>query len=140
MRICLFHKARLHASLRPSHHVRLVSSIIVNALLGTKLLETGALPTTDSIILLTHGDTNSTEVTNAGEHFGVTIHKIANVPLLKDLTFVDTPGTNAVALNHTARTMKLLPSADLSKYAKGRLVEHNQVVLCYYMFCLTIAL
>jgi small GTP-binding protein len=88
-------------------------STLINALLGTKLLETGALPTTDSIILLTHGETNSTEITNAGEHFGVVIHKISDVPLLQDLTFVDTPGTNAVVLNHTARTMKLLPSADL---------------------------
>lgn len=95
MRICLFRIDLLHASFSLSHHVGLVC-FIVNALLGTKLLETGALPTTDSIILITHGQTNSTETTNAREHFGVVIHKISNVPLLQDLTFVDTPGTNAV--------------------------------------------
>jgi len=88
-------------------------STITNALLGTKLLETGALPTTDSIIILTHGSSNSTEITNAGGHAGVVIHQVADLPLLQDLTLVDTPGTNAVVLNHTARTMRLLPSADL---------------------------
>ena len=88
-------------------------STLINALLGTKLLETGALPTTDSIIMLTHGSSHSTEITNVGGHAGVVIHQVAGVPLLRDLTLVDTPGTNAVVMNHTARTMKLLPSADL---------------------------
>ncbi len=126
-----FHIDLLLATLSLSHYLCPVSSTcIVNALLGTKLLETGALPTTDSIILLTHGETNSTEITNAGEHFGVVIHKISDVPLLQDLTFVDTPGTNAVVLNHTARTMKLLPSADLSKCAKGECSRNKSGLLC----------
>ncbi len=142
-----FHIDLLLATLSLSHYLCPVSSTcIVNALLGTKLLETGALPTTDSIILLTHGETNSTEITNAGEHFGVVIHKISDVPLLQDLTFVDTPGTNAVVLNHTARTMKLLPSADLSKCAKGE-CSRNKVACCAsrsmlgpVLSCLTAAL
>ena len=36
-----------------------------------------------------------------------------NIPLLEDLTLIDTPGTNAVLTSHTARTLKLLPNADL---------------------------
>jgi small GTP-binding protein len=87
-------------------------STLINALLGTKLLETGALPTTDSITILTYGSSNATQ-TNAGGHGGVILHQVSGVPLLQDLTLIDTPGTNAVVLNHTARTLKLLPSADL---------------------------
>jgi small GTP-binding protein len=86
-------------------------STLINSLVSTKLLETGALPTTDSIIVIQHGDSNSTHTVQG--HADIIIHQVANVPLLQDLTLVDTPGTNAVVLNHTARTMKLLPSADL---------------------------
>jgi small GTP-binding protein len=87
-------------------------STLINALLGTKLLETGALPTTDSITILTCGSYNATQ-NNAGGHGGVILHQVSGVSLLQDLTLIDTPGTNAVVLNHTARTMKLLPFADL---------------------------
>lgn len=87
-------------------------STLINALLGTKLLETGALPTTDLITILTHGPCDTTQTSVEG-HVGVILHRVSGVSLLQDLTLIDTPGTNTVVLNHTARTMKLLPSADL---------------------------
>mmetsp|Transcript_29401 Transcript_29401/g.39073 ORF Transcript_29401/g.39073 Transcript_29401/m.39073 type:complete len:497 (+) Transcript_29401:253-1743(+) len=43
----------------------------------------------------------------------VTLHRISTLPLLQDVTFIDTPGTNAVLTNHTSKTVQLLPSADL---------------------------
>jgi len=110
-------------------------STLINALLGKKVLEAGALPTTDSITILTQQkedkqqkipeeeDVKEEELkekdrvqkhnvspTNGG---GVIVHHISNVPLLEDLTFIDTPGTNAVLADHTARTLRLLPTADL---------------------------
>lgn len=87
-------------------------STVINALLGRKLLESGALPTTDSITVLVHGDSDDTQH-NVGGRGGVDLHQVSSVPLLQDLTFVDTPGTNAVIADHSARTMKLLPTADL---------------------------
>jgi small GTP-binding protein len=95
-------------------------STVINALLGEKLLETGPLPTTDAITLLTSSNSiESKEECNNGEAkqqpypSSIIHHEISNVPLLQDLTIVDTPGTNAVLLDHTATTMRLLPSADL---------------------------
>jgi GTPase Era involved in 16S rRNA processing len=134
-------------------------STLINALLGRRFLETGSLPTTDQITVLTscssssssieggeyHGEkgtglddddeekkgtqvfvseedlsTSSTSTTTAAtttttttHSNAIVVHRIPNVPLLQDLSLIDTPGTNAVLSNHTARTLKLLPSADL---------------------------
>lgn len=125
-------------------------STLINALVGKKILESGALPTTDSITILTHQqeqqlepvndridesavkpstgvDGGSNQAQNSGGDMdsvtkhdvcstnggGVIVHQVSNVPLLKDLTLVDTPGTNAVLADHTARTLRLLPTADL---------------------------
>ncbi len=96
-------------------------STLINALLGQKLLETGALPTTDTITVLTSKKSSSSQqqqhdndiTTTIHPKNAITIHRIPNIPLLQDLTFIDTPGTNATITNHTKRTMKLLPSADL---------------------------
>lgn len=96
-------------------------STLINALLGQKILETGPLPTTEEITVLTGSPSISptrkgeiedkhpvtiTDHTNA-----IVVHRV-NSPFLNDITFIDTPGTNALN-NHTARTMKLLPRADL---------------------------
>ena len=124
-------------------------STLINALVGKKILESGALPTTDSITILTHQeeqellesanetdetiassaddvesdqapDNSSGVVDSVTKHNvcstsggGVIVHQVSNVPLLEDLTLVDTPGTNAVLADHTARTLRLLPTADL---------------------------
>lgn len=124
-------------------------STLINALLGRRFLETGALPTTDQITVLTnlnengiganngHDDddngeqeeknheitqmfvpeqdlsTSTSATSTTGHSNAIVMHRISNVPLLQDLTLIDTPGTNAVLSNHTARTLKLLPSADL---------------------------
>ena len=45
---------------------------------------------------------------------GVVLHRISDQPMLDDLTIIDTPGTNAPEwMDHTHRTLKLLPAADL---------------------------
>ena len=114
-------------------------STLINALLGQKLLETGALPTTDQITILAHKERENRGDNNKTEHEGdattstssintststrtrteyshsnpVILHQISNLPLLQDLTLIDTPGTNAVINHHTERTLKLLPTADL---------------------------
>ena len=107
-------------------------STLINALLGKRLLETGALPTTDSITVLTSNQSlmQSTSTTSSDGDYddaithdkndittshsnAITLHRIPNIPLLQDLTFIDTPGTNAIIANHTSRTLKLLPTADL---------------------------
>lgn len=111
-------------------------STLINALVGEKLLETGSLPTTDCITILSydnddndgsssHSDVSSSDVqqqqpqpqppmenSSSRNSSGVVHYRVA-LPLLQDLTVVDTPGTNAVVKDHTVLTLRLLPSADL---------------------------
>lgn len=82
-------------------------SSVINALVGHNLLDTGALPTTDSITVLTHNDTSSTSNLQGG----LLWHQVKSMP--EGIILVDTPGTNAVIVDHTPRTLKLLPTADL---------------------------
>jgi small GTP-binding protein len=82
-------------------------STLINALLGKKIMESGALPTTDAITIVSHADNESMEVP-----MGVAMHT-SSLPLLEDLTLVDTPGTNSAWMDHTERTLNLLPAADL---------------------------
>ena len=106
-------------------------STLINALLGRKLLESGALPTTDSITIVASssssssstvndddGDKDSPSATAASTNdvstsLGVIVHSVSTLPLLDDLTLIDTPGTNSAWMDHTEQTLRLLPAADL---------------------------
>jgi small GTP-binding protein len=86
-------------------------STVLNALLGEKLLETGAIPTTDSVTIVSAPD--ASESATSRRPMPTIVRFQHDLPLLQDLTLVDTPGTNAVLVDHTATTLRLLPSADL---------------------------
>lgn len=84
-------------------------SSVINALLGQKLLDTGALPTTDAITVLTHSPDGKRSTANLKG--GLLWHQVDAIP--EGIVLVDTPGTNAVIVDHTSQTLKLLPTADL---------------------------
>ncbi len=106
-------------------------STLINALLGKKLLETGTLPTTDSITVVRAAGVVQDEEEKQDHDYeisaisqsssrlasksplGVVVHSVKDLPLLEDLTLVDTPGTNSAWIDHTERTKKMLPAADL---------------------------
>lgn len=89
-------------------------STMINALLGEKILESGALPTTDTVQVLAYGGNNSkANDSDQQQSIGSTILHLHPSALLKDLTLIDTPGTNAVHIDHTKITHKLLPVADI---------------------------
>jgi small GTP-binding protein len=82
-------------------------SSLINALVGEpRLLETGTLPTTDTIAILS--------ASPPPKHWdnSVRFHHLPHNAFLQDLTLVDTPGTNAILTHHTAQTLRLLPAAD----------------------------
>lgn len=83
-------------------------SAFINALLGQKLLKEGVTPTTTQINILRFGETMDRSVTSEHEH-------ILSLPvdLLKELSIVDTPGTNAIIREHEAITSKFVPRSDL---------------------------
>lgn len=93
-------------------------STLINALLGFKLLESGALPTTDTITIVTSSSSSQQQQQSSSSSssqlpLGVTLHNVPNVPILQDVTLIDTPGTNSAWIDHTERTLRLLPSADM---------------------------
>ena len=83
-------------------------SAFINALLGRELLAEGVTPTTAKIHLLSWGSDDSREVIDA-----VSERVTAPVEILRQLTLVDTPGTNALDRSHEALTTDYVPRADL---------------------------
>ncbi len=82
-------------------------SSLVNALLRATVMPEGVTPTTDRITVLGYG----AEEERIGDD-GVAYRR-AEVPALRDLALVDTPGTNAVIERHQELTERFVPRADL---------------------------
>jgi small GTP-binding protein len=83
-------------------------SALINALLGARILEEGVTTTTSKIHLIRYGDTAGRETIGA-------VEESISIPaeLLRDLTIVDTPGTNALDRRHEAITEEFVPRSDL---------------------------
>jgi small GTP-binding protein len=83
-------------------------SSFINALLGASVLPEGVTPTTDRITLLRHGDEPNDELREA-----FLLDRSYPAEVLRQLTIVDTPGTNAVIRRHEELTQTFIPRADL---------------------------
>jgi small GTP-binding protein len=83
-------------------------SAFVNALLGERVLEEGATPTTTHVTVLQHGSRETDEVLESGLR-----RVFAPLEVLQRLHVVDTPGTNAVIREHERLTSQFVPRADL---------------------------
>lgn len=83
-------------------------SAFINALLGKTFLKEGVTPTTTQINLLHFGETE--QFFSGGAN--IQIHEL-NAPLLKEISIVDTPGTNAVIREHEQITSEFVPRSDL---------------------------
>ena len=68
-------------------------SSLINALLASEHCKTGVLPTTADVTLLNESD--------------------ATAPWLRDVSIVDTPGTNTLDQRHTSLTRDFVPRADV---------------------------
>jgi small GTP-binding protein len=83
-------------------------SALINALLGREVLAEGVTPTTSKIHHIVWGDELLREpIGSVGERI------TAPVETLRQLTIVDTPGTNALDRAHEALTTDYVPRADL---------------------------
>jgi small GTP-binding protein len=83
-------------------------SAVINALLGQSLLEEGVTPTTAEIQILHYGDGPQQTATHPR-------HRTLSFPVefLKEISIVDTPGTNAIVRHHEALTSQFVPRSDL---------------------------
>jgi small GTP-binding protein len=83
-------------------------SSFINALLGERVLPEGVTPTTDRINLLRYGP----EITE--QHLeAFLLERTYPAELLREITIVDTPGTNAIIRRHEELTRDFIPRADL---------------------------
>ncbi len=83
-------------------------SALINALLGQPVLQEGVTPTTTQVNILRYGEALGQKP--LGEHL---LEITAPVDLLRDLSIVDTPGTNAIIREHELITQRFAPRADL---------------------------
>lgn len=83
-------------------------SALINALLGQRVLTEGVTPTTTQITLVKYGDRDEETYSAAG----IAVRTFP-LDLLRELNFVDTPGTNAVIRRHEELTRDFVPRSDL---------------------------
>jgi GTP-binding protein EngB required for normal cell division len=97
-------------------------SSCINAILGGRVVAEGVLPTTAEITVLRYSSdpeprspassSLAPKSTSASHPDGVVV-SAHNVDLLKTITLVDSPGTNAIDRRHEALTREYLPLCDL---------------------------
>ncbi|MDO8588714.1 MAG: dynamin family protein, partial [Armatimonadota bacterium] len=83
-------------------------SAFINALLGKPVLAEGVTPTTTQVNLLRYGPTPTSRSTSAD-----VLELERPEPLLREISVVDTPGTNAVIRRHEEITRDFVPRSDL---------------------------
>jgi small GTP-binding protein len=83
-------------------------SAFINALLGQKILKEGVTPTTTQINILRYGEEQERSVENDTLQVLTTPND-----LLKEVSIVDTPGTNAIIRQHETITTQFVPRSDL---------------------------
>jgi len=83
-------------------------SSFINALIGEKILKEGVTPTTTQINIIRYDEQKKETVLDAH-----TLLINAPVEILKEISIVDTPGTNAIIREHETITNKFIPRSDL---------------------------
>ena len=83
-------------------------SSFINALLGERVLPEGVTPTTDRINLLRHGPAVAEQALEA-----YLLERTHPAELLREITVVDTPGTNAIIRRHEELTRDFVPRSDV---------------------------
>jgi small GTP-binding protein len=83
-------------------------SAFVNALLGADIAEEGVTPTTDRITVLHHAE----EPVQKSRRDGVLERGYPN-EFLREISIVDTPGTNAIIRHHEELSRGFVPRSDL---------------------------
>jgi small GTP-binding protein len=83
-------------------------SSFINALLGERVLPEGVTPTTDRINVLRHGAEVSEHLQEA-----YLLERTHPADVLREISIVDTPGTNAIIRRHEELTRDFVPRSDL---------------------------
>ncbi|TKY52619.1 transmembrane GTPase FZO [Spatholobus suberectus] len=87
-------------------------STVINALLGERYLKEGVVPTTNEITFLRYTDLDIEQQRCERHPDGQYICYLP-APILKEMTIVDTPGTNVILQRQQRLTEEFVPRADL---------------------------
>ncbi|OQY45417.1 MAG: hypothetical protein B6242_10355 [Anaerolineaceae bacterium 4572_78] len=83
-------------------------SSFINALLGSAILKEGVTPTTAQVNILKYGETSTHNVMTPH------LHTITEpIEILRHVSIVDTPGTNAIIKEHQRITEEFVPRSDI---------------------------
>ncbi|EKX31607.1 hypothetical protein GUITHDRAFT_166857 [Guillardia theta CCMP2712] len=85
-------------------------SSLINAILGSKFCEEGVVPTTTTINMLRYGTGEESGKKQRNKDYQ---ELFLPVELLRQVTLVDTPGTNAIIKEQTRLTKGFIPQSDL---------------------------
>lgn len=83
-------------------------SSFINALFGQKIRVEGPIPVDDHITILRHGEQPEERSLSS-----FVTQKLAPIDFLRNISIVDTPGTNSVIKQHQEITEDFIPRADL---------------------------
>jgi small GTP-binding protein len=83
-------------------------SSLINALFGQKLRTEGPIPVDDVISILRYGEQASTKRLS-----DYVVEQFYPIDFLRNITLVDTPGTNSIVQRHQEITEDYIPRADL---------------------------
>jgi small GTP-binding protein len=83
-------------------------SALLNVLLGGPYVEEGVTPTTAQVTILRYGEHEQERRLPDG-----VLERTLPAPLLRELSIVDTPGTNAIIRRHEELTRDFIPRSDL---------------------------
>ncbi|KAG4909020.1 hypothetical protein JHK87_055136 [Glycine soja] len=87
-------------------------STVINALLGERYLNEGVAPTTNEITFLRYTDLDI-ELQQCERHPDGQYICYIPAPILKEMTIVDTPGTNVILQRQQHLTEEFVPCVDL---------------------------
>ena len=83
-------------------------SSLINALFGAKLRVEGPIPVDDRISILRYGEQTSQKALS-----DFVVEQFYPIDFLRNITLVDTPGTNSIVQRHQEITEDFIPRADL---------------------------
>jgi predicted GTPase len=100
-----------------SQSLHVGKSTLINALIGSNILKSGVLPTTNKVCIVRHESEQSSQGSLWRQADNMLLGDVQEMKVdlhwLKNIAIVDTPGTNAIVSDHEHLTEQIIPRADL---------------------------
>ncbi|KAH9315399.1 hypothetical protein KI387_024026, partial [Taxus chinensis] len=110
-------------------------STVINAMLGKRYLKEGVVPTTNEISVLCYSGEGHDEEERSERHPNGYFIQYLPASLLKQMSLVDTPGTNVILQRQQRLTEEFLPRADLVLFviSADRPLTESEVTFLRYI-------